>query len=429
MSKEKTKADEYYDGAKELLKNGDYLKAAIDFGKAINEGFENQYSNGDIAIFYAALSRSLAGDIEVSNQLWNNFLVKNLKINHKNGGYWSLENIIGQYDFVHKVGSGTINFEKMDFKTTGFLIDLISNILPGYYQKAQKYDSLSDAQKLIIDSKNKPNESQIPDLHTPVLANLSSLIGLSIVKEEVNSLINVVKMRKIRQQRGLTVAPSALHMIFTGNPGTGKTTVARIIAEIYRDIGLLTKGHLVEVDRSSLVEKYVGHTAKKVSEIVESALGGILFIDEAYSLAQPGENDFGKEAIDALVKLMEDNRENLIVIVAGYTDEMQKFINSNTGLQSRFPTTIHFQDYSSAELFQIFENLCEIRGYKLTENASEKVIALINKESETDSKKFGNGRGVRNIFERIEKNQLNRLGKLKSVSDNELIFFEECDVF
>jgi SpoVK/Ycf46/Vps4 family AAA+-type ATPase len=189
---------------------------------------------------------------------------------------------------------------------------------------------------------------------------LDSLVGLSQIKKDVRSLINLIKVRKLREENGLTVPPLSLHMVFTGNPGTGKTTVARLLSRLYRSIGILSKGTLLEVDRSGLVAGYVGQTALKTREAVEKARGGILFIDEAYSLAPEGAgNDFGLEAIGIILKSMEDLRNELVVIVAGYPEPMERFISSNPGLESRFGKYFNFEDYNSAELLEIFKSMCE----------------------------------------------------------------------
>ncbi len=191
------------------------------------------------------------------------------------------------------------------------------------------------------------------------MAELDSLIGLESVKQEVKSLVNLVKVRRLRKENGLPIPPMSLHMVFMGNPGTGKTTVARIISGLYAAIGVLEKGQLIEVDRSGLVAGYVGQTALKTQEVIKSALGGVLFIDEAYSLASGGENDFGREAIETILKAMEDHRDELIVVVAGYDGPMEKFINSNPGLQSRFNKYIYFPDYTGRELMAMFRLQCE----------------------------------------------------------------------
>lgn len=256
---------------------------------------------------------------------------------------------------------------------------------------------------------------------------LNEMIGLDKVKRKIKVLTNLVKMHKMRQDKGMHVVMPSLHLVFMGNPGTGKTEVARLIAEIFQEIGLLSRGHLVEARRSDLVEKYVGHTAKKVEEVVMNALGGVLFIDEAYALSNGGAQDFGPEAIDTLTPLMENHRENLVVIAAGYTKDMERFLAANQGLSSRFSEVIHFDDYSLDELTQIFEKMCHDRGYELTEAAKMHARKLIMKSYGTDAAKFGNGRGVRNLFEKVYMKQADRLGTKDYVTEAEMTVFEPED--
>ena len=221
----------------------------------------------------------------------------------------------------------------------------------------------------------------------------------------------------------------SLHCVFTGNPGTGKTTVARILAGIYRDMGVLKRGHLVETDRSGLVAEYVGQTAVKTNKIVDDALDGVLFIDEAYSLAQGGRDDYGKEAITTLLKRMEDDRDRLVVILAGYTDEMENFINSNPGLRSRFNRYINFPDYSAEELYNIFLLNAKKNEYTLTEEAlqylKERLAAIV-----TDKPKdFGNARYVRNLFEKAIEAQSNRLALKAELTKEDLTQITKSDLF
>lgn len=255
-----------------------------------------------------------------------------------------------------------------------------------------------------------------------LMEELDSLIGLEDVKAEVSSLINLIKVRKMRKDHGLKVMDMSFHMVFTGNPGTGKTTVARLVAKIYKQLGFLSKGQLIETDRSGLVAGYVGQTAGKVTEVVNSALGGILFIDEAYALARKGmENDFGREAIDTLVKLMEDNRDDLVVIVAGYTDEMHDFLTSNPGLISRFNKYIDFKDYTDEELMAILHMNAGRQGYEVSEGADEVVKAMLTSMTLSERLDFGNARGMRNTLEKLVQAQANRIAAVQGEVTREML--------
>ena len=254
-----------------------------------------------------------------------------------------------------------------------------------------------------------------------LMAQLESLVGLDEVKKDVKNLVNLMKVRKLRQENDLPVPPMSLHMVFMGNPGTGKTTVARLISGLYAAIGVLSKGQLVEVDRSGLVAGYVGQTALKTQEAIKSALGGVLFIDEAYSLSSGGENDFGREAIETILKAMEDHRDDLIVIVAGYDGPMQKFLSSNPGLESRFNKYFYFPDYTGEQLLAIFKNQCQKNSYTLSPEAEEAAGALFDRLYEERDDNFGNGRDVRNCFEDMIVRQSNRVAAMETPTREDLM--------
>ena len=262
-----------------------------------------------------------------------------------------------------------------------------------------------------------------------LLEELNSLIGMESVKHEINNLVNLLKICKIRQEKGLQLPPTTNHMVFLGNPGTGKTTVARILSKIYKGLGILSKGHLVEVDRSGLVAGYMGQTAEKVMEVVEEAKGGILFIDEAYALSSNKQDgDFGQEAIDILNKAMEDYRDDLIVIAAGYHDEMQDFLDANPGLRSRFNRTIRFPDYTAEELVVIMTNRATKLDYHFSEEALDFVKRKFEKTLQFPPNNFGNARSVRNYLDRVINNQANRLVVETDYDEEELTTLSLKDV-
>ncbi len=251
---------------------------------------------------------------------------------------------------------------------------------------------------------------------------LDELIGLGSVKKEVRSLANFVKLQKQREAQGLKTAKVSYHLVFYGSPGTGKTTVARIVGRIYKDLGVLKKGHTVETDRGGLVAKYMGQTAMKTDTVIQQALDGVLFIDEAYSLVPEGGNgsDYGQEAIATLLKRMEDHRDRLVVIIAGYKDEMQRFIDSNPGLQSRFNRYIDFPDYSGKELSEIFKMYMKKNQYTLADDAEEYLKERFDYVVEHKDRNFGNARYARNVFEKSIQQQANRLASQHNLSKKQL---------
>ncbi|HEV2759314.1 MAG TPA: AAA family ATPase [Acidimicrobiales bacterium] len=259
-----------------------------------------------------------------------------------------------------------------------------------------------------------------------LLAELDGLVGLAAVKAEVKLVTNLLRIEKLRTERGLPVVEHSRHLVFTGNPGTGKTTVARLLAQIYRTLGVVEKGQLVETDRSGLVAGFIGQTAIKVKEVFTTALGGVLLIDEAHALARGQDRDFGHEAIDMIVKLMEDHRDDVVLIVAGYPDEMATFLDANPGLRSRFPKTIFFDDYSNEELQRIFDLMAAKSHYKPTDEARARVVEYV--AARPRDRGFGNGRLVRNLFEAAVSAQASRVVELGDVSDEVLITLEAADI-
>ena len=271
--------------------------------------------------------------------------------------------------------------------------------------------ALEKTEEKKADEKREETEDP-PENIEDLKKELHGYIGLNTIKDEVDSLINWIEICKARKEHGMPTPDLSLHMVFSGNPGTGKTMVARLMSRIYKSLGVLSKGHLVEVDRSGLVAGYVGQTAIKTAEVIEKAMGGVLFIDEAYALSNRGGTDYGIEAIDTLLKAMEDHRDDLVVIVAGYTELMKEFVHSNPGLESRFNRFMHFPDYTVEEMIGIFKMRCEKAGYSPTDTAWDELEEIL-KEKSKDVESFGNARGVRNLFERAISAQADRLSTSK----------------
>jgi stage V sporulation protein K len=308
-------------------------------------------------------------------------------------------------------------------------IQMARKLLGSFVKQAENTLAQEVAKAIYTDIIPTPGDGPIRPTDTiDISDHLTSLIGLDAVKATVQELANIAQVYKLRADKGMQRPPLTRHLVFTGNPGTGKTTVARILGDIYSQFGVLSKGHFVEVDRADLVAEYLGQTAPKTSKAVESALGGILFIDEAYSLVPEGRSDvYGQEAINTLLKMMEDHREDLVVIVAGYQGEMARFIASNPGLKSRFGRKIHFEDYSAFELVEIFKVICAKHDYCLAEGASHSLEVLLDDFSDNIGS-LGNGRFVRNIFDRCLALQCSRLIALPDPSEQDLKTFLPSDI-
>ena len=297
-------------------------------------------------------------------------------------------------------------------------MDFVTSAEPGFIDRYKVQAQQSGGEK--AQAAPADAEEKKPSFEE-LMAQLESLVGLEEVKKDVKNLVNLMKVRKLREQNDLPVPPMSLHMVFMGNPGTGKTTVARILGGLYAAIGVLKKGQLVEVDRSGLVAGYVGQTALKTKEVINSALGGVLFIDEAYALSSGGENDFGREAIETILKAMEDHRDELVVIVAGYDEPMEEFLSSNPGLESRFNKYFHFPDYNGEQLLAIFKGQCNKNSYVMSAEAETAATEMFNQLYENRDDNFGNGRDVRNCFEDMIVRQSNRVAAMESPTKDDLM--------
>ena len=396
-------------------------------------------------------------DISLENEDWN---IENseLKIQEEESlepkSWWDLpeeeDDIEGSIILEESFQEGENNFTELDKKTDNIENDIVQEKSPNsendfiqqkFYNTENNQKNLDNKDNTVSEDNNylesnkdnskeadgadssilkedKSTENDIKETNDAVrdrmleklVGQLEELVGLNDVKTEIHSLINLIRVRKMREAYHLPGMPMSYHMVFTGNPGTGKTTVARLIGEIYQELGVLSKGTITEIDRAGLVAGYVGQTAIKVKEVVDKAKGGILFIDEAYTLSNAvGGNDFGTEAIDTLVKLMEDYRDDLVVIVAGYTYEMEQFLKSNTGLVSRFNKFVEFPDYSDKELLLILDRMADKSGFMLAEGVERIVEEYLLTMKEAEKEKFGNARGIRNLFEKMVSAQANRV--------------------
>jgi ATPase family associated with various cellular activities (AAA)/AAA lid domain/Double zinc ribbon len=305
----------------------------------------------------------------------------------------------------------------------------IDRKLAGVSLEAMPTDAFHENKKEESEVQKAKNGEEEPARTSEQIINeLNDLTGLESVKHEFQEFVNLLKVQKIRQSKGLPTPPLSLHVVFYGNPGTGKTTVARLLASLYQSLGFLGTGHLVETDRAGLVAGYVGQTAIKVNSVISKALGGVLFIDEAYALAPHGDEDYGAEAIEALLKQMEDHREDLAVIAAGYPDNMEVFLSSNPGLRSRFGRYLHFDDYTPPQLLAIFDSFCTKDGFRLTNVAREKLATILQAAYDTRDKGFGNARLVRNLFEAAVSNQANRIVQIENPSKEVLSIIDVTDL-
>ncbi len=358
-------------------------------------------------------------------QLLDLFMQKNINKSNKKRIMILNQKIISFFLVLGRYYSSS-NFDRKDVDKE-LVIEQINKMSEYANKKLESILSISPVKKVnqsIIQQKEEKKEQNAIENNSIVeveqeetleqlLDELNSLIGLEAVKKEVQQIVNTIKVRKKGEEFGIKQPPLSLHLVFYGNPGTGKTTVARKLAKIYQRLGVLSSGQLVEVDRSGLVAGYVGQTAIKTQEVIEEAMGGILFIDEAYSLTYgKGESDFGQEAVDTILKAMEDHRDDFIVIVAGYPDLMKEFVGSNPGLKTRFNQFINFEDYTPEELIQIFMLQCEKYNYFIAEDCNEFLQSYFKDLYQNRSEDYANGRDVRNYFENVIKARNNRIAEI-----------------
>ena len=341
----------------------------------------------------------------------------------------------GDTSHFDKVAAVFFSFAQVAIKADGQASDARSQQVKKirrliYGEEAGNATSSAEAARAEAEQAVTVSEEEAESLDE-VMEKIHNLIGMQKVKGQIDTFVNLIKVHKERERRGLPVTPFSKHAVFYGPPGTGKTTIARYLGKVYKSMGLLEKGHMVETDRAGLVAGYVGQTAIQVDEVVQQALDGVLFIDEAYTLSPRGGgggNDFGQEAIDTLLKRMEDYRERLVVIVAGYPDEMQDFIESNPGLESRFSRYFYFDHYAPKELLQIFDIFAENSSFTLTQGARRELLRLITAFHRRRDRSFGNGRFIRNLFERIVEKQANRIASVSPLTDKILCSITKYDI-
>ena len=402
------------------------MNHVLDYSKRNSEDWNHKYKWGglkdDIQLYYDSYSKNPIGyavTLTEDDKVLNSY---------KRISAFSIPTLLSATNSVclKEYAEIIYRFATVIAEADGIVTEEEEKQLSGIYQLL--HDPIPDEEQ-----KNYANvkKNELTETHVSIeniLAELNDLVGLQAVKEEINTLINFIKVQKDREKSGLKTSPMSYHIVFTGNPGTGKTTVARIVAKLYKHLGILSEGHLVETDRSGLIAEYLGQTAPKVNKTVNSALNGILFIDEAYALVGEDKDDFGREAVATLIKRMEDDRDKLVVILAGYTAEMETFINSNPGLQSRFNRYIEFPDYAPDELLAIFESKCKQSEYQLTTEALAKAKLMFERAYLQRTKSFGNARLVRNMFEKTIERQANRIAKIAVLTKDKLTTIEADDI-
>ncbi len=337
------------------------------------------------------------------------------------------------YNFLEQLGNVLVNCSGARLKFAIKLMDYFQNGMKEFIYEIEAQEGIAELPK-IRESRMEDKETIFARSDEPfikeinrILEEIDALVGLVNVKKEIHDTVNLLIVQKIREMKGFKTTNVTRHMVFMGNPGTGKTTIARKLGDIFKHLEILKNGHMVEVDRSALVSSEMGKTAENVRKYANEAMGGVLFIDEAYALASDIEGDYGQEAIDTLLKIMEDERENMIVIVAGYNDLMQNFLDANPGLRSRFSKFIKFLDYSEVELYEIFELYCKQQDYILADGTKQIILDKIRSMKEINMQHFGNARTIRNYFERVISNQANRMVQEYGFSDDNALITITAD--